>query len=83
MARSYAILVEYNREYTRGGPANQTIYLDANSTELARMLAVLNESPAVLSIGVTYTLTLPTLHKFTKLAHADLGIEPSALEKLK
>jgi hypothetical protein len=83
MARSYAILIEYSREYTRGGPAKQTIYLDANSAELIRMLGLLNASPAVLSLGVTYTLTLPALHKFTKLAHADLGIEPSAFEKLK
>lgn len=80
MPRSYAILVEYAKGKLSAAPAPVTLYANVDSADLSQLLSTLNASDAVARLSVSATMTIPPLHKFSKLSNADLGC---SIDKLK
>jgi len=83
ISRSYAIAVEYDRGKVAGGSKSLTLHLTADSTDLGKFLHMLNECDSVANITVSSTITIPHLHKFSKLTRTDLGVDEHSLGKLK
>jgi hypothetical protein len=75
VVRGYMVSVRYRN-------ANLDLHLNATAADLNRLLQGLDATPEVVSLTVHSTLTVPQLHKLSKLTRADLGLEDKALEKI-
>lgn len=72
--QSYKIHVKFHADASTGNTAATHLYVNAGMPDLAVLLHALDSSPAVASVSVFSTLTVPDLHTHGKLTLQDLGM---------
>lgn len=72
--QSYKIHVKFHADASTGHTAATHLYVNAGTPDLAVLLHALDSSPAVASVSVFSTLTVPDLYTHGKLTAEDLGM---------
>ena len=81
MKKSYVVNVVFTTPPLGQRPNASDLYITANTADLTALLQALDASPAVARLRVASTITIPDLHRISKLTHADLGIAEDTLKK--
>ena len=81
MTKSYAISVKFSPAQGNTAPERVTLYMSANNAGLTALLQALDASPAIESMTLSNTITIPPLHNVGHLNCNDAGLD-AELKKL-
>ena len=82
MIHSYMISVRLQENSWSGSTVTQDLYVKSNMPDLGVLLHTLDASPAVTSIIVYRTMTLPCLEKLRQMTREELNIQEKDLVKV-